>query len=343
MATPQLTLEEIRGMLIEAGLLGLTREEIESLLAAINSGATGALEAAQARFIEALGPNPLPAAIERATRLAESHARDMLLDLTESTLNSMGARLADAIEQGLGPREIARKLEELQGLDSVRAARMDKYAEYLDDLGLSQAEWERRWEAQFQRELDDRRLTIARTEQRRAVEEANRANAEARGAQYKVWITAGDDRVSEECQSCEAVGWISIDDEFPTGNDQPPNHPNCRCTLSYRTAPPNEDAQERARDRAAATAEAKETPIDEVQDIDDRIATLRSEREEGDRRLESLRAELESQRARYEQARDLNAAIDSNDAEKRLAALRAELKRQTERYERARDRNRSDR
>lgn len=47
----------------------------------------------------------------------------------------------------------------------------------------------------------------------------------------KRWLTAEDDMVSDECRECGEAGVIGIDDTFPTGEDAPPNHPNCRCAV----------------------------------------------------------------------------------------------------------------
>ena len=43
----------------------------------------------------------------------------------------------------------------------------------------------------------------------------------------KIWSTAEDDLVSEECQECAEAGQIPLDAEFPGGVDAPPRHPNC--------------------------------------------------------------------------------------------------------------------
>lgn len=44
----------------------------------------------------------------------------------------------------------------------------------------------------------------------------------------KVWSTAGDDLVCEEiCSENEDEGPIGLDDDFPSGDDAPPGHPNC--------------------------------------------------------------------------------------------------------------------
>jgi hypothetical protein len=73
-----------------------------------------------------------------------------------------------------------------------------------------------------------------------------------------VWITSGDDRVSDACQANEAAGWIAFDKEFPGGVMQVPQHVNCRCTNAYRTQPPGPVAEQRVEDRTAVTEAAKE-------------------------------------------------------------------------------------
>jgi phosphohistidine phosphatase len=40
----------------------------------------------------------------------------------------------------------------------------------------------------------------------------------------------------DDCLENEALEWVSIDDQFPNG-DEPPLHPNCRCELIYRRSP----------------------------------------------------------------------------------------------------------
>jgi len=49
----------------------------------------------------------------------------------------------------------------------------------------------------------------------------------------KSWSTVGGD----ECAMCagnEDAGWIGTDEAFPSGDQFPPNHPNCRCAALYR-------------------------------------------------------------------------------------------------------------
>lgn len=92
-----------------------------------------------------------------------------------------------------------------------------------------------------------RALTIARTEA---------AFAHSRGAMtgyretqkaldlhmQKAWSTADDEVVCEECMGNEEAGWIEMDEEFPSGDDATPAHPNCRCDIIVRTVDSEKEA-----------------------------------------------------------------------------------------------------
>ena len=73
---------------------------------------------------------------------------------------------------------------------------------------------------------------IARTETANALGEAFLDRGDKLGITGKEWITAGDERVSLECQDNEGQGAIPIDQSFTSGPTHPPQHPNCRCALA---------------------------------------------------------------------------------------------------------------
>lgn len=78
----------------------------------------------------------------------------------------------------------------------------------------------------------ERAESIARTEIAKADMAGTMEGYQASGlVAGKTWSTAQDDLVSEECQACEAAGVIGMNEDFPSGESFPPNHPNCRCTV----------------------------------------------------------------------------------------------------------------
>ena len=148
-------------------------------------------------------------------------------------------------------------MSEFAGLDKNRAATLAKFKAQLENSGVSGTELVDKVERMRAKLLRDRRRTIAQTEQRMATENGKAALANARGSQFKRWITAQDDRVSDIDESNQAQGWIKIGDAFSSGDDQPPSHPNCRCTVVYRTSPPGEAEQDRVDAATKRTEEAK--------------------------------------------------------------------------------------
>ena len=49
----------------------------------------------------------------------------------------------------------------------------------------------------------------------------------------KRWIT--EPGACDECETNAGAGWIPADEDFPSGDEEPPNvHPNCRCELLMR-------------------------------------------------------------------------------------------------------------
>ena len=78
----------------------------------------------------------------------------------------------------------------------------------------------------------ERASMIARTETASAdVAGAMQGYRESGVVTMKFWLTAEDDKVSDECMDCAKAGKIGLDEDFPTGVDGPPNHPNCRCSV----------------------------------------------------------------------------------------------------------------
>lgn len=55
------------------------------------------------------------------------------------------------------------------------------------------------------------------------------------------WNTSGDEKVCDTCNENEAVGYIPIDEPFPSGDIVPPAHLGDRCYATYRQAQPAND------------------------------------------------------------------------------------------------------
>ncbi len=84
---------------------------------------------------------------------------------------------------------------------------------------------------------EERAMTIARTETQMAANSGALTGYKASGVvERKQWATAEDDLVEEECLDNAAAGpngdgVLDLDDDYPSGDEAPPAHPNCRCTI----------------------------------------------------------------------------------------------------------------
>ena len=112
--------------------------------------------------------------------------------LNETTLNRIGTKLADALDGGWTDLTLAKEIRGILG-DAQRA------------------------------------LTIATTEMNRAMSVASMDSYKEFGVDKVEWLTADP---CDECAENEEAGAIPTGEAFPTGDIEPPAHPNCRCSIS---------------------------------------------------------------------------------------------------------------
>lgn len=197
------------------------------------------------------------AMLAEARTMASRQAAEYVTNVTASELRNIGDAIARGLEEGKGPREIAKTLDMVKDLDSVSAKRLEKYIDDLTKSGLTPEQVEKQAEKMREKLLKERKENIAQTETANAIEESQYIEAQAAGRKYKATITSRDERVSDICAGNEAQGWIPIDKAFASGDMHAPHHPRCRCATTYQTFAPNDFDKQRAEARAAQTAAAK--------------------------------------------------------------------------------------
>lgn len=142
---------------------------------------------------------------KRAVDYLKNYGAKLIKGVNEETRNQLHTILHNAIENG-------------HSYSKVSAAIRAKY----DDFSTSRAK------------------RIAVTELGNAYQEGNlqavKLAQESGLAFEKFWLTMGDNRVSDECLANTGAGWIAADDNFPSGDQRPLAHPNCRCVLQLRRA-----------------------------------------------------------------------------------------------------------
>lgn len=135
--------------------------------------------------------------IEQAIDWAEKHGAKLVAQIDEETKRRLAQTISDGIKNKRG----------IQGLSSDIRKSFDNMTRYRSQL-------------------------IARSETASALSQASLDTMSDMGIEGKEWVTAGDDRVSIECQGNEAEGAIPVDQMFSGGVMAPPQHPNCRCAIA---------------------------------------------------------------------------------------------------------------
>lgn len=83
---------------------------------------------------------------------------------------------------------------------------------------------------------------IARTELSRASMQGNLSGWKISGVvDGKEWILSDDHDFDDECNDNDDAGVIPIDDDFPSGDDAPPAHPSCDCSMATNVLDDTED------------------------------------------------------------------------------------------------------
>lgn len=150
----------------------------------------------------------------RAVAFLEGRAAARVTMINETTRAELRVLLTRAMEDGWSYDKTARAIkEEFEGFAGRRP----------------------------QQHIRSRAHLVAVQEAGEAYEEGNLAvgrELQAAGLEMeKSWLTVGDNRVSDQCLADEGAGWIPLEDPFPSGNDSPPGHVACRCTLLTRRKP----------------------------------------------------------------------------------------------------------
>lgn len=87
-------------------------------------------------------------------------------------------------------------------------------------------------QSEFKDMSKSRAYTIARTETADALSDASMKQAKSEGMEEKTIILGAN--ACEICIGNESDGWIGIYDGFSSGEDRPPFHPNCVCSVIFR-------------------------------------------------------------------------------------------------------------
>lgn len=213
---------------------------------AIRQGTTGAAAMATADVADRLRlvgrldiVNPL------AVQAAAQQSAQLVTRVTVETRQAIQTIVSVAIQSGIAPRDAARLIRQVIGLNTRQATALANYRRRLVDGGTSSSRVETLVERYSAKLLRQRSEMIARTEistslasgQQSAWVQAQQNGLLPASARMS-WITTEDDRTCPYCLAMDGKtapigGWF----ETPLGPRRGPAlHPHCRCSLSLSTA-----------------------------------------------------------------------------------------------------------
>ena len=167
---------------------------------------TAALEGGYEGLAEELGSDSAIAEDVVQTYLADHSLTNLTGGLDETTVERLRNALADAYESGGDYEALVKAVQdEYAGFNDVRAG------------------------------------MIAQTEMNAAYNAGRKQLGLDMGFNEKAWDPDGT-ACPEICIPNVIAGWIPIEDDFESGDDAPPGHPNCDCSLSVRFNPHLEEA-----------------------------------------------------------------------------------------------------
>lgn len=180
--------------------------------------------------LNAVNPEAVRYAKQRAAALVEADAA------TRARIRKL---IVESQEDGISPDELARLIRGTIGLTDGQTEAVETFRHRLTlRESIAAAVQESRVLRYADALLKYRAETIARTETIAALNAGQAmlwkeavAQRVIRPQQFdKVWIVADDELLCDECEEngAEPVG---MDEDFTSGDEHPPAHPNCRCAM----------------------------------------------------------------------------------------------------------------
>lgn len=174
----------------------------DSMEAALVVTATGAAESSLNK-IKSKHEDALDLANTRAEKWAKARAGELIKsdagggELSDSTREMIRGTIVAAEEEGWSNDRLAKELRESYGFSKQRAD------------------------------------TIARTETKFADSEGSMIAWKSSGVKMKKeWVRSANDYDCDICEANEQQGPIDLDDDFDSGDETTPAHPNCECIVS---------------------------------------------------------------------------------------------------------------
>jgi len=203
----------------------------ESRLAQFRKAGNGAVKEWSGEALSFKVTNP------RSQHFIETYGAKLVTAITDETRDGLRKMLSTAYREGLSVDQTAALIRGSIGVTGRQAIALRRFAE--NAYGNLPAEIAERRIARYNEKLINYRARmIARTELIRA---SNQGELEgwrqlqdegifARTGTKKFWMIAYDERTCDICIGLDGQG-VELKEPFASGDDAPPAHPHCRCTI----------------------------------------------------------------------------------------------------------------
>lgn len=177
-----------------------------------------------------------------AINWARTNSSSLITNISSETRKGVQSVIGSAFDLGIPPKDAAKVIRDMVGLTEKQSIAASRYRDKISNQDRPADQVERmaaRYESKL---LRYRGETIARTEiiasahqgQKEAWQQAVDEGLLDSSETNREWITTDDDRL---CPICEPMNGqiVGLDEAFLDGDgedvEEPPVHPNCRCTV----------------------------------------------------------------------------------------------------------------
>ena len=177
-----------------------------------------------------------------AINWARTNSSSLITNISSETRKGVQSVIGSAFDLGIPPKDAAKVIRNMVGLTEKQSIAASRYRDKISNQDRPTDQVERmaaRYESKL---LRYRGETIARTEiitsahqgQKEAWQQAVDEGLLDPSETNREWITTDDDRL---CPICEPMNGqiVGLDEAFLDGDgedvEEPPVHPNCRCTV----------------------------------------------------------------------------------------------------------------
>jgi hypothetical protein len=178
----------------------------------------------------------------RIQKYIDKKVGERIQGITDQSKIAIQTVISQGMNKGSPIRTIAENIPRSIGLNDRQAMAVVNYQAGLLDKGIGGKKLENMTDSYYEKMLDYRTTTIARTESMDAVNQGQLEVWDQAAEQglydpskaVKRWIVTPDDRLCEACQDMDQQE-VGMDESFDSPEfgeiDAPPLHPSCRCIV----------------------------------------------------------------------------------------------------------------